>query len=130
MVSALKPPHAGEGKTTTTTSVTPPKPSGSATGRKTRASIELSSKLPGLAPQKREECRLSEQERFEAGRVAYEAKVLLDFLREFRAHTERPITVFGNNATAVCLSSSPSSLTYRTIFAYTTSACLPMARRA
>jgi len=53
--------------------------------------------LPLLPPQQRQERRLSDQEALEAGRVAWEAKALLDFLREFRAHTERPITVFGND---------------------------------
>ena len=53
--------------------------------------------LPTLPPPQREECRLSHQERLEAGRLAYEAKGLLDFVCAFRAGTERPITVFGND---------------------------------
>ena len=41
-------------------------------------------------------CELPEQEVIEARRAAFEAKGLLDFLREFRSHTDRPITVLGN----------------------------------
>ena len=41
-------------------------------------------------------CELPEQAVIEARRAAFEAKGLLDFLREFRSHTDRPITVLGN----------------------------------
>ena len=42
-------------------------------------------------------CTLSDEDAHEVKRAALEAKGLLDFLREFRAHTVRPITVFGND---------------------------------
>ena len=54
--------------------------------------------LEVLPPQKKDGvCRLTDEDAHEAKRAALEAKGLLDFLREFRSSTDRPITVFGND---------------------------------
>ena len=49
-----------------------------------------------LPPQQEEDCCLTDQDLLEVQRVAWEARGLLDFLRHFRAHTQRPIVVVGN----------------------------------
>ena len=49
-----------------------------------------------LPPQQEEDCRLTDQDCLEVQRAAWEAHGLLDFLRHFRAHTQRPIVVVGN----------------------------------
>ncbi len=54
--------------------------------------------LEVLPPQEKDRvCTLSAEDAHEAGRAALEAKGLLDFLREARSNTDRPITVFGND---------------------------------
>lgn len=54
--------------------------------------------LEVLPPQEKDRvCTLSDEDAYEARRSALEAKGLLDFLREFRSKTDRPITVFGND---------------------------------
>ena len=54
--------------------------------------------LTVLPTQARDEvCRLTDEDAYEVRRAALEAKGLLDFLREFRSKTERPITVLGND---------------------------------
>ena len=59
---------------------------------------DLFETLDALPPQEKDGvCALSDEDVHEARRAAYEAKGLLDFLRELRAHTSRPITVFGND---------------------------------
>ena len=52
--------------------------------------------LETLPPQQEEDCILTDQDRLEAQRTAWEARGLLDFLRHFRAHTQRSIVVVGN----------------------------------
>ena len=52
--------------------------------------------LPILPPPHESEFQLTEQDRIEARRAAYEAKRFLEFLREFRSQTNRPIVVVGN----------------------------------
>jgi hypothetical protein len=53
--------------------------------------------LPLLPPPQNEgPYPLSAEDILESKRAAYEAKALLDFLRQFRSHTDRPITVLGN----------------------------------
>ncbi|MDE2808201.1 MAG: hypothetical protein OXN90_07255, partial [Gemmatimonadota bacterium] len=52
--------------------------------------------LEVLPPQQEEDCILTDQDRLEVQRAAWEARGLLDFLRHFRAHTQRPIVVVGN----------------------------------
>lgn len=64
-------------------------------GDEQRARFDTLEILP--PPEHDQVCALTEEDAHEAKRAAYEAKGLLDFLREFRAHTERPITVFGND---------------------------------
>ncbi|MCE2448411.1 MAG: hypothetical protein J4F35_08510, partial [Candidatus Latescibacteria bacterium] len=49
-----------------------------------------------LPPQQEEDCILTDQDRIEVQRAAWEARGLLDFLRHFRAHTQRSIVVVGN----------------------------------
>jgi hypothetical protein len=54
--------------------------------------------LEVLPPQEKDRvCTLTDEDAHEARRSALEAKGLLDFLREFRSKTNRPITVFGND---------------------------------
>ncbi len=51
-----------------------------------------------LPPQEKNRvCTLTDEDAHEARRAALEVKGLLDFLREFRSNTDRPITVFGND---------------------------------
>ena len=52
--------------------------------------------LETLPPQQEEDCILTDQDCLEAQRTAWEARGLLDFLRHFRAHTQRSIVVVGN----------------------------------
>ena len=49
-----------------------------------------------LPPQQEEDCSLTDQDYLEVQRAAWEAHGLLDFLRHFRAHTQRSIVVVGN----------------------------------
>ena len=54
--------------------------------------------LEVLPPQEKDRvCTLTDEDAHEAKRAALEAAGLLDFLREFRGSTRRPITVFGND---------------------------------
>jgi hypothetical protein len=52
--------------------------------------------LTTLPPLHEDEFQLTSQDRVEAKRAAYEAKVFLEFLMEFRSQTDRPIVVVGN----------------------------------
>ena len=49
-----------------------------------------------LPPAHEDEFPLAEQDRIEAKRAAYEAKLFFEFLMEFRAQTDRPVVVVGN----------------------------------
>ena len=53
--------------------------------------------LPELSPPREEEFHLDGQHLAEVKRVAFEAAGFLEFLREFRAGTDRPIVVVGND---------------------------------
>ena len=58
----------------------------------------LFNKLAPLPPQEKDlVCALSDEDAHEVKRAALEAVGLFEFLREFRANTSRPITVFGND---------------------------------
>ena len=58
----------------------------------------LFNELPLLPPQEKDQvCTLTDDDALQVKRAACEAKGLLDFLREFAASTDRPITVFGND---------------------------------
>ena len=59
-----------------------------------RVALDRLTVLP--AQNRHQACELSEQDVLEARRAAFEAKGLLDFLRQFHSHTDRPITVLGN----------------------------------
>ena len=53
--------------------------------------------LEELPPEQDDEYMLTEEQRVEARRTAFEAVSFLRFLREFRAGTKRPIVVIGND---------------------------------
>ena len=59
-----------------------------------RAAFDELAMLP--PPHDEGELQLTEEDLHETKRAAYEAKLLLEFLREFRSQTDRPIVVVGN----------------------------------